>query len=141
MKNSDTSKIRIVLRISGQKTTDELIAESELVETVNIKGAEVGIYRVQISFSGSIREEQIYTNNIELLEEHIALELKNVLNELNPATDHVEVIHDSYELLKFQAGYCQHCGKKLLESYGAVVGILKRCPGCRKISFIRHNPQ
>jgi hypothetical protein len=138
MKNSKASKIQVMVRISDQRATDELKAEAEVLESFEIKGTQVKAYKITISFRDSTHKELIYTDNVELIKERIVHELKQILNELNPTVSHIEVIDDPYKLMAFQAGYCQHCGKKLLESYGPVTGILKKCPGCRKVSFIRH---
>ena len=78
-----------------------------------------------------------YVNDVRILKEHFTLKIQRLISRLNPNKDTIEVLEDRGNLIPFQSGYCQHCKKKLLESYGPAFGVLKKCRNCGNLSFIR----
>lgn len=85
----------------------------------------------------NIEETTWYVNNLQTLKEHFTLKIQKLVNKLNPNKDTIKVLEDKGNLITFQSGYCQHCKKKLLESYGPAFGVLKKCRNCGNLSFIR----
>ena len=77
------------------------------------------------------------TNDIRLLETYFVLNLQRLLSQYNPEVDQIEILEDTRSLLPVKSAYCQHCGKKLYETYGQAYGVVKKCPNCGRLSFYR----
>jgi NADH pyrophosphatase NudC (nudix superfamily) len=90
-----------------------------------------------ITINGKSERYEWITNDLLLLESHFTLHLQKLLSQYNPELEQITVVEDTHSLLTLQSAYCQHCGKKLYETYGHAFGVVKKCSNCGRLSFFR----
>jgi NADH pyrophosphatase NudC (nudix superfamily) len=130
-KNKVEFHIRIQVRIGAEFNTIDLIVKR--IDAKNIASTFESILTVN-----EISEVAKWiTNDIRPLETYFVVNLQRLLSQYNPEGDQIEVLEDTHSLFLLKSAYCQHCGKKLYETYGQAYGVIKKCPNCGRLSFYR----
>lgn len=126
-------EIHLRIQISGA-------AKSKIIELViNRENERQGVSTFKsILTVGGISETATWsTSDVRLLEAYFTQYLQKLISDYNPETEQIEVLEDTHSLLTLRSAYCQHCGKKLYESYGHAFGVVKKCSNCGRLSFYR----
>lgn len=90
-----------------------------------------------LKVSGQTEKAMWNTNDTRLLEAYFTQYMQKLLSQNDPQKDAIEIIEDSKHLLSLKSAHCQHCGKKLFETFGVAYGVIKKCPNCGRLSFYR----
>lgn len=94
----------------------------------------VETFRTCIKWAGWTREEVVRTDNVRLVKTDFVCRLQECLDRVDRTRYDIEVIEDPERLLSLRPVYCQHCGKKLAESFGPATGLHKKCNGCGELT-------
>jgi hypothetical protein len=94
----------------------------------------VETFRTCIKGAGRTREEIVRTDKVRLVKTDLVRRLQECLDRVDRTRYNIEVIEDPDRLLSLRPVYCQHCGKKLAESFGPATGLHKKCAGCGELA-------
>lgn len=126
-------EIRLRIRISGTAKLEFI----ELIISRLNERQDISTFESNLSVDGISKTAIWSTNDIQLLEAYFIQYLQRLISDYDPYAEKIEVLEDTHSLLTLRSAYCQHCGKKLYETYGHAFGVVKKCSNCGRFSFYR----
>jgi len=126
-------EILVRIKISGKSKSDliELVVKRKDEKQDGIQ------FDSNLTVNGVSETATWPIDNAQVLVAYFGNYLQKLLSQYDPETDEIEILEDSHSLLSLQSAYCQHCGKKLYETYGHAFGVVKKCSNCGCLSFYR----
>jgi NADH pyrophosphatase NudC (nudix superfamily) len=133
--SSSKGQAEILVRIKiNSKSKSELI---ELSVSRNDEKQDAFAFQSILTVNSVSETATWATDNVQPLTAYFIQYLQKILGRYDPEVDEISILEDSHSLLTLRSAYCQHCGKKLYESYGHAFGVVKKCSNCGRFSFYR----
>ena len=107
-----------------------------LPEKAGVVAPGVETFRTRIEGAGWTKEEVVRTDKVRLVKTDLVRRLQESLDRVDRTHYDIEVIEDPDLLVSLRPGYCQHCGRKLTESFGPATGLHKKCNGCGELTAV-----